>query len=85
MKTNSTIRPDGHTGTEVMPASNKVRGKAKTDKKANAMDEVQRHHEIEVAAYFLAERRGFAADGMLNDWLFAEAQFAGEKPQSASK
>lgn len=31
-----------------------------------------RHHRIEVAAYFLAERRGFAPGHELDDWLTAE-------------
>jgi hypothetical protein len=34
----------------------------------------QAHHEvIETAAYYLAERRGFAPGSELDDWLAAEA------------
>jgi hypothetical protein len=33
-----------------------------------------RHHEIAVAAYFRAEKRGFAPGGELEDWLSAEAE-----------
>lgn len=31
-----------------------------------------RHHRIQVAAYFLAEQRGFAPGYALDDWLAAE-------------
>jgi hypothetical protein len=31
-----------------------------------------RHHRVQVAAYFLAERRGFAPGHELDDWLAAE-------------
>ena len=30
------------------------------------------HHRVQVAAYFLAERRGFARGHELDDWLAAE-------------
>ena len=32
----------------------------------------ERHHRIQVAAYFLAEHRGFAPGYELEDWLVAE-------------
>jgi len=32
------------------------------------------HHEIAVAAYFRAEKRGFDPGGELEDWLSAEAE-----------
>lgn len=32
----------------------------------------ERHRRIQVAAYFLAERRGFAPGHALDDWLAAE-------------
>jgi len=35
---------------------------------------VERHRMIEVAAYYLAERRGFSAGGELEDWLNAESE-----------
>ena len=31
-----------------------------------------RHHRVQVAAYYLAERRGFAPGHELDDWLAAE-------------
>jgi hypothetical protein len=33
------------------------------------------HHEIEVAAYFKAEQRGFAPGHELDDWLEAEREY----------
>jgi hypothetical protein len=33
------------------------------------------HHQIEVAAYFIAEHRGFAPGHELDDWLEAEREF----------
>lgn len=35
----------------------------------------QRQHHIRVAAYYLAERRGFAPGDLLADWLAAESEF----------
>lgn len=32
----------------------------------------QRHAMIEIAAYYLAERRGFSSEGAESDWLAAE-------------
>ncbi|MFD2113339.1 DUF2934 domain-containing protein [Thiorhodococcus fuscus] len=32
----------------------------------------QRHEMIEIAAYYLAERRGFSSEGAESDWLAAE-------------
>ena len=34
----------------------------------------QRKHYIEMAAYYIAERRGFAAGNLLDDWVRAEAE-----------
>ncbi|MFA7270182.1 MAG: DUF2934 domain-containing protein [Sterolibacterium sp.] len=39
-----------------------------------AISEDQRRHYIEVAAYFIAERRGFPATSALEDWNQAEAE-----------
>ncbi len=43
-------------------------------KKAAEISYEQRSHYIEVAAYFIAERRGFAEGDTLQDWVVAEAQ-----------
>jgi hypothetical protein len=45
----------------------------------------QAHHEvIETAAYYLAERRGFAPGSELDDWLTAEASIR-SSTQSAKR
>ncbi len=43
---------------------------------AAPIDDRQRHHLIEVAAYYLAEQRGFDADAgsSHDDWLAAERE-----------
>jgi hypothetical protein len=38
------------------------------------LDSRERHHLIEQAAYFLAERRGCGAGDALHDWLEAQAE-----------
>jgi hypothetical protein len=62
---------------EAKPASVQTRDDATsaieaTTTAAPAADSL--HHEIAVAAYFRAERRGFAPGGELEDWLCAEAE-----------
>jgi hypothetical protein len=39
-------------------------------------DEAARREMVAIAAYFRAERRGFAAGDPLDDWLGAEAEIA---------
>lgn len=34
----------------------------------------QRRHHIEIAAYYIAERRGFSDGGAMEDWLKAEQE-----------
>ncbi|TRZ98486.1 MAG: DUF2934 domain-containing protein [Rhodocyclaceae bacterium] len=34
----------------------------------------QRRHYVEMAAYYIAERRGFAPGNLLDDWVQAEAE-----------
>ena len=45
---------------------------AKAAAKPLAQD--QRRHYVEVAAYYIAERRGFTAGNALEDWAQAEAE-----------
>ena len=44
-------------------------------------DEERRHHMIEEAAYFIAERRGFCKGLVLDDWLAAEAEIDRQFPR----
>lgn len=55
-------------------ASDKPANKAPAD---TADDAVLRDHMIATAAYFRAERRGFAAGSELQDWLEGEAEVEG--------
>jgi hypothetical protein len=47
-------------------------------------EEPEWHRMISVAAYYLAERRGFASGHSLEDWLIAEEQIKESlKPRSS--
>jgi hypothetical protein len=59
---------DKPTAKVVAPAK---RAAAKVKK---ALDPAQRAHYVEVAAFYIAERRGFAAATPADDWLAAEAE-----------
>jgi hypothetical protein len=50
--------------------------RAATGRKANgaAISDAQRRNYIEVAAYYIAERRGFHGDSTLEDWAQAERE-----------
>lgn len=41
---------------------------------APAIQAKERHHLIEVAAYYIAERRGFHGESSHDDWLLAEQE-----------
>ena len=43
-------------------------------KRAKPLDPGQRAHYVEIAAFYIAERRGFAAANTVDDWLAAEAE-----------
>ena len=49
-------------------------GIADVPRKEGEVDAATRHEMIACAAYFRAERRGFAAEGAVRDWLEAEAE-----------
>lgn len=54
-----------------------MRGRRSRERKpARATDPARRHAMIEEAAYYRAERRGFAPGHELEDWLQAEAEAA---------
>jgi len=46
----------------------------KIDVQVPWVTESQRHEAVQVAAYYLAERRGFEPGHELEDWINAEAQ-----------
>lgn len=58
-----------------MPASTKKPApKPKATKPKSAVPAEQRANYVEVAAYYIAERRGFAPGDPLADWIEAEAE-----------
>lgn len=63
---------------KVTPASEaapaRKRAPAKKAAPAASISAKERHHLVEVAAYYIAERRGFAAGRAHDDWLEAERQ-----------
>lgn len=73
--------------TAAMPATPKAAAKRSPAKKAApaktnatpaiarpAVSAEQRHHYIEVAAFYVAQRRGFAPGNPMDDWAMAEAE-----------
>ncbi len=52
------------------------KSRAQTSPAAPVISEAQRRLMIAEAAYYLAQRRGFAGDERLADWYTAEAQIA---------
>ena len=72
------VKPTKSTVAAPLPAAAKPRAPAK--KKAPAVTagkplaQEQRTHYIEVAAFYIAERRGFAPGNPLEDWIAAEAE-----------
>ena len=57
----------------VAPAKAKVSAKPKGEKNPSVSAQ-QRGHYVEIAAYFIAERRGFAPGNQMDDWLAAERE-----------
>lgn len=62
----------------VRKAATKAAEKPTATKKAppiaKPLDPAQRAHYVEVAAFYIAERRGFSAANPMDDWLAAEAE-----------
>lgn len=58
------------------PAAKRAVAKAPAAPKAGkpAISAAKRRHYIEVAAYYIAERRGFAGGSAADDWRTAEAE-----------
>ena len=48
--------------------------RAAPSRRGTTVPEEQRRHYVEVAAYYIAERRGFAPGDPLADWAAAEAE-----------
>ncbi len=56
------------------PTAKAVTAKAARSKKPAAIPLEKRKHYVEMAAYYIAERRGFAPGNLLDDWVQAEAE-----------
>ncbi|AGX88568.1 DUF2934 domain-containing protein [Candidatus Symbiobacter mobilis] len=55
-------------------ATRKGCGTRSRSKSANGLTPEQRLHYVEVAAFYIAERRGFAPGNPMEDWCAAEAE-----------
>lgn len=79
---NKTTASARATASSKLPKSGSPRpaGTGKTRSKAGAaalgafLSPEQRHEHVRVAAYYLAEKRGFSGGSEMEDWLAAEAQ-----------
>jgi len=68
---------------ELKPANAPVTRKAAAKKKTLPVSPEHRYHMIATAAYFKAERRGFAGGYEMQDWISAEAEVDAQlNPQS---
>lgn len=78
-------RPGKQGATRPAPraAATRFRRKAAAASAASAITPAERHRLIAETAYFIAERRGFAAGCELDDWLRAEAEIDGRMNASA--
>jgi hypothetical protein len=59
-------------GSQIVPAASNERPSIGRAAGRSLMNDETRHRRIAEAAYYLAQRRGFAPEGMLEDWLAAE-------------
>jgi hypothetical protein len=66
--------PATGTATEKKPARAPAAKKTATKKTAPLISPEHRYHMIATAAYYLAERRGFAGGYEMQDWISAEAE-----------
>ena len=70
---NTSTKPDGKSRT---PSARKpaIRKSLPAGSMNNVPSAAERHEMIRVAAYYLAEQRGFAEGDSMTDWLAAEAR-----------
>jgi len=66
--------PSSRTRTKASDAAAASRAILKIDVQVPWVTDSQRHDAVQVAAYYLAERRGFEPGHELEDWINAEAQ-----------
>ncbi|HET7832424.1 MAG TPA: DUF2934 domain-containing protein [Gallionella sp.] len=78
-RTSATNRKNTSTGLApkspaAMAPMTTVSGKSPASATKTSLDETDRHQMIKVAAYYLAEQRGFSGGDPVSDWLAAEAR-----------
>ena len=76
----SSRKTDAGEGTS--EAARPTRRAASGARAAEAAPEVERTVQVAVAAYYRAERRGFAPGRELEDWLTAESELEAQRPRS---
>ena len=74
------VRASPKSGVDMAPAPKPVAARKTTaatsaPQQDKPLTAEQRTHYVEVAAFYIAEQRGFAAGSPLDDWLAAEAEF----------
>ena len=76
MSTSPENYPSPPTTDQNIEISSKIKSPAQACAERWALESQKRHEWIAVAAYFKAERRDFAPNHELDDWLEAELEFA---------
>ena len=71
-KSGSKMPPAPRSTPKKKPTASAQRDEPQTNTTGNTLP--ARHQLVEQAAYFIAERRGFAPGNELDDWLQAEAE-----------
>lgn len=61
-------------GKAVEKPGNMVTKQSKTRKTNGALSDAERRNYVEVAAYYIAQRRGFRGGSELEDWIQAESE-----------
>jgi Protein of unknown function (DUF2934) len=76
-----TVGPESHAAVAVVPTTPPTRATRKPPRKSNGgavskavFSPAERHRMIELTAYYIAEKRGFAGGDPDADWLAAEAE-----------
>jgi hypothetical protein len=72
-----TVPATATAGSSARPVAAAKPGNGSTPRRSSAtkaVDPERRRNYVEVAAYYIAERRGFSAGDQTNDWLAAEQE-----------
>ncbi len=72
LKTKAVVKKMSGVDTKAKPAKTKIA--TKVQPAMLPISSEHRHHHIELAAFYIAERRSFSGGNTLEDWLQAEAE-----------